>query len=302
MDENEKEFENFVRGIEFDDTPDSGHRNKLEQELLSTIAKQPRQKSQPLSIWRTIMKSRIRKLVAAVVVIAVLTGIYQFGGGRAAFGQMTEAVRTSLARLKEFVLEIRTREAAPPPPIRRVRHAVRDVDTSKWSDIIQYDLFLVQGEQADLRNFFEKQDIEFTPTTNNPNICYAILDGDKADGFIAFSQSSDELKLLATPRLILRDGKEAMLGSADLAGRGGLAFAVAGTLSENNKHIDLSFSFYDGETGIEIPSIRIKTGEAVLIRAVKTATTTGDDSSNEENAKKENDIFILIRIKVLSPT
>jgi hypothetical protein len=298
MNDNEREFENFVREIKFDDTPDSGHRDKLEQELLSTIAKQPRQKSQPLRIWRTIMKSRIRKLVAAVVVIAALIGVYQFAGGRAAFGQMTEAVRTSLARLKEFVLETRTQEAAPPPPLR----PVRDVDTSKWSDIIQYNLFLVQGRQADLRNFFEKQDIEFTPTTNNPNICYAILDGDKADGFIAFSQSSDELKLLATPRLILRDGKEAMLGSADLAGRGGLAFAVAGTLVDDNKHIDLSFSFYDGETGIEIPSIRIKTGEAVLIRAVKTATATGDDDSNEENAKKGNDIFILIRIKVLSPT
>lgn len=299
MNDNEKEFENFVRGIKFDDTPDASHRDKLEQDLLRTLTKQtPRQ----TKIWRTIMKSRIRKLVAAAVVIAALVGIYQVGGGRAAFGQMTEAVRTSLARLKEFVLEIRTREAAPPPPLRRVRHAVRDVDTSKWSDIIQYDLFLVQGEQADLRNFFEKQDIEFTPTTNNPNICYAILDGDKADGFIAFSQSSDELKVLATPRLTLKDGKEAMLGSADLAGSGGLAFAVAGTLVDDNKHIDLSFSFYDGETGIEIPSIRIKTAEAVLIRAVKTATTTGDDSSNEENAKKENDIFILIRIKVLSQT
>lgn len=263
-------------------------------------AKSKKRKSAKLkpSIWRTIMKSPIAKLAAAVMVIAVLVGIYQVGGARAAFAETTKAVRVTLSRLKEFLTEIRTREAAPPPPIRRVRHAVRDVDTSKWSDIIQYDLFLVQGEQADLRNFFEKQDIEFTPTTNNPNICYAILDGDKADGFIAFSQSSDELKLLATPRLILRDGKEAMLGSADLASSGGLAFAVAGTLVDDNKHIDLSFSFYDGETGIEIPSIRIKTAEAVLIRAVKTVTATGDDGSNEEDAEKENDIFILIQMEV----
>ncbi len=254
------------------------------------------------SIWRTIIKSRMRKLVAAVVVIAVLIGIYQVGGARAAFGQVTQAVRTSLTRLKEFVIEIRTREAAPPPRLAPVRHAVPMIDTSKCGYGIQYDLFLVQGEQADLRNFFEKQDIKFTPTTNNTNICYAILDGDKAERFISFSQSSNEIKLLATPRLILRDGKEAMLGSADLAGSGGLAFAVAGTLVDDNEQIDLSFSFYNGETGIEIPSIRIKTAEVVLIRAVKTATATGDDGSNKENAKKENDIFILIRIKVLSPT
>lgn len=299
MNDNEKEFENFVREIEFDDTPDSGHRDKLEQELLSTIAKQPRQKSQPLRIWRTIMKSRIRKLaVAAVVIITVLVGIYQVGGARAAFGQMTEAVRTSLARLKEFVIEIRTREAAPPPPIRRVRHAVRDVDTSKKSHSIQYDLIIVQGEQENLRNFFEKQDIEFAPITNNPNINYAILDSGKADRFTEFSQSSNDFTVLASPRLQVIDGKEALIGSADLAGSEALALAVVGNLSENNTLIDLSFSFYDGHTGFEIPSIKIKIDEVVLIRAVKTATATGDNDSNEENAKKGNDIFILIQMKV----
>ncbi|MBA7692388.1 hypothetical protein ES703_100955 [subsurface metagenome] len=292
MNDNEKEFEKFVREVKFDDTPDPKHRDKLEQNLLRTMTKQPRQK-QPLQIWRTIMKSRIRKLVAAVVVIAALIGVYQFGGGRAAFAQTTKAVRITLARLKEFVMEIRTREAAPPPP----RRPVPQIDISKWSDIIQYDLFLVQGKQANLQNFFEKQDIEFTPTTNNPNVCYAILEPDKADRFTEFSQSSDELKVLATPRLILKDGKDAILGSADLAGSGGLAFAVAGTLLDDNKHIELSFSLYDGETGIEIPSIRIKTDEAVLIREVKTETEAKGDGSN-----KENDIFILIRTKVLSPT
>lgn len=240
----------------------------------------------------------MRKLVAAVVVIVALIGVYQFGGGRAAFAETTKAVRVTLLRLKEFLTEIRTQEAAPPPRLAPVRHAVPMIDTSKCGYGIQYNLFFVQGELADLQNFFEKQDIEFTPTTNNANVSYAILDSDKADGFIAFSQSSDELKILAKPRLMLKDGKEAMLGSADLAGSGGLALAIAGTLvDDDNEHIDLSFSFHDGETGIEVPSVRIKTGEAVLIRVLKTATATAGDGS-----KEENDIFILIQTKLLSPT
>jgi len=68
MNDNERQFENFVRGIKFDDTPNSDHRDKLEQSLLCAMAKQPRQ----IQIWRIIMKSRITKLAAAAVIIIVL--------------------------------------------------------------------------------------------------------------------------------------------------------------------------------------------------------------------------------------
>ena len=74
MNENEKQFENFVRGIKFDDSPDPSHRDKLEQDLLTALAKQTRRKEKPFEIWRTIMNSRITKLAvaAAVILIAVL--------------------------------------------------------------------------------------------------------------------------------------------------------------------------------------------------------------------------------------
>jgi len=89
MDNNEKEFENFVRGIKFDDTPDPSHRDKLEQELLLALAKQPRQ----IKIWRTIMKSRITKFAAAaaVIIIAVLIGISTFSG-TSAWAQIVQAL------------------------------------------------------------------------------------------------------------------------------------------------------------------------------------------------------------------
>jgi hypothetical protein len=96
MNDNEKEFEKFVREIKFDDTPDLSHRDKLEQDLIkfddtpdlshrdkleqdlvAVLERQPRQKEQPFRIWRIIMKSRITKLAAAAVIVgAVILSIH----------------------------------------------------------------------------------------------------------------------------------------------------------------------------------------------------------------------------------
>jgi len=73
MNDNEKQFEDFVRKIKFDDSPDPEHRDKLEQELLAALTKQPRQQEHsPLVIWRTIMKSQITKLATAAVIIVIV--------------------------------------------------------------------------------------------------------------------------------------------------------------------------------------------------------------------------------------
>ena len=95
MDDKEKQFENFVQQIKFDDTPDASHRDRLEQDLLRALAKQvPRQ----IEIWRTIMKSRITKLAAAaVIIIVVLIGIHHFrcsvNLATPAFAKMIEAMK-----------------------------------------------------------------------------------------------------------------------------------------------------------------------------------------------------------------
>ncbi|MHC4658480.1 MAG: hypothetical protein ACYS83_04790 [Planctomycetota bacterium] len=81
MTNNEKEFENFVRGIEFDDAPDPNHRDRLEQDLLRALTEQaPRQ----IGIWRAIMKTRMSKIAAAAVIaIIVLGGVTFWPGGGA---------------------------------------------------------------------------------------------------------------------------------------------------------------------------------------------------------------------------
>ena len=76
MTDREKEFENFVRDIRFDDTSDYIHREKLEQNLLVALNRQSRHKTQTPSIWRIIMKSQITKLAtAAVIIVAVAISV-----------------------------------------------------------------------------------------------------------------------------------------------------------------------------------------------------------------------------------
>jgi outer membrane lipoprotein-sorting protein len=85
MNDNDKQFEDFVRQVKFDDTPDANHRDRLEQELLQAMTKQaPRQ----TEIWRMIMKTRMSKVaVAAVVAIVVLGGVNFWPSGSSQDGK-----------------------------------------------------------------------------------------------------------------------------------------------------------------------------------------------------------------------
>lgn len=285
-------IENFIKSVRLKASNQMHDRNL--NDALEAQEKSRRAKSVQLepSIWRMIMKKKIVKFAAAAVfIIAVVIGTYAVGGPRVALARTTEVMKIKLSALKEIIIKLRTRDRAQEPTQPARPAPIKSIETVKSSNSFQYDLFLVQGEQENLLSFFQKQDIEFTPTTNNANVSYSILDCDEADSFIAFSQSSNELKLLVPPRLQIIAGESGIIGNEDLA------LAVAGTLAGDNEHIDLSFSFHDGKTGIEVPSVRIKTDEAVLIRILKTATATGNNGS-----KEENDIFILIRTKLLPPT
>ncbi len=73
MSDLEKQFENFVRPLKLDDTPDIEHRDKLEQNLLRELEKQHLQQR---NLWRIIMKSQITKFAAAaVIILAVLLSV-----------------------------------------------------------------------------------------------------------------------------------------------------------------------------------------------------------------------------------
>jgi outer membrane lipoprotein-sorting protein len=111
MNDDERQFEDFVSNIKFDDTPDLSHRDKLEQDLLDALTKQPRQQERTLKIWRTIIKSRITKLAAAaMIVITVLVVISQLGGSSVVWADVLENIRNS----KTLTFLIRTKEQELP--------------------------------------------------------------------------------------------------------------------------------------------------------------------------------------------
>jgi len=99
MFKNEDEFKKIVSRLKIDDKPNPAHRENLSRQMLSVFNKtgeQPLTKSR--SLRRTIMKSPIKKIaVAAVIIIAVLIGIHQFGssidGAKVALAQVSENVK-----------------------------------------------------------------------------------------------------------------------------------------------------------------------------------------------------------------
>ncbi len=102
MNNDERQFEDFVSNIKFDDTPDPSHRDKLEQDLLDALIKQtPRQ----IKIWRIITKSRITKVAAAVAVLIVGLVLLVGDGQQTLYAQVVEALeqaRTLHVVAKEY--------------------------------------------------------------------------------------------------------------------------------------------------------------------------------------------------------
>ncbi|MFZ2148973.1 MAG: hypothetical protein WAV28_17320 [Sedimentisphaerales bacterium] len=92
MNDDERQFEDFVSNIKFDDAPESSHRDKLEKDLLRVLTKQPREKQQFLKIWRIITKSQITKLAAAVVIIIMVLFIINSLDNTTAWAQIGRAL------------------------------------------------------------------------------------------------------------------------------------------------------------------------------------------------------------------
>ncbi len=72
MTDKEKRFEDFIRGIQFDDTPDPSHRDKLEKDLLDALSNRP---PRQIQIWRMIMNKPITKLAVAAAVLLIVASI-----------------------------------------------------------------------------------------------------------------------------------------------------------------------------------------------------------------------------------
>ena len=98
MNDNKKNIEQILDDVTFDEAPDRGHQDLLEQKLLLNFnSVQPRHKS----TWRIIMNNKMAKFAAAaVIVIGVFVGFELFSGtSSVSWAEVLERVATVLAVL-----------------------------------------------------------------------------------------------------------------------------------------------------------------------------------------------------------
>ena len=110
MFKNEDDFKETVSWLNIDDKPNPGHRESLRGQMLSAFDKSgERTQTESRPLWRTIMKSPIGKLAAAaVIIIAVLIGIHQFGGSieSIALADVIEAMHNTEWAHCHFVIDV----------------------------------------------------------------------------------------------------------------------------------------------------------------------------------------------------
>ncbi|MHC4085170.1 MAG: hypothetical protein ACYSU5_08195 [Planctomycetota bacterium] len=110
MFKNEDDFKTIVDRLNIDGKPNPAHRESLRGQMLSAFNKtgeQPETESRPL--WRTIMESPIGKLTAAaVIIIAVIIGIFQFDGSieSVALADVIEAMQNAEWAHYHYVLDV----------------------------------------------------------------------------------------------------------------------------------------------------------------------------------------------------
>ena len=295
----EKEFENFVRDICFDDKPGYNHRKKLEQNLLIALNVQSRHKPKTLKIWRTIMKTKITKLAAAVIVVVLLVGVYQIDATRAAFARTTKIMSTGLAGLKAFILDMKTRESGPPSAVPPADSSKKKTAFEGWSILANVQTFSIESKQRDLQNFLKTEGIEWILMKNNPNTWYAKLNSGKTERFVGLTKATSGLKLISSPAIMVREGEEGIIGVVGTEGQDAAALALVATVSDNGDTVDLSISFLHNQNGFEIPNLRINTDDAVLFRLV-TEQSAQNQQKGRDRSDEHNDMLVMVQIKVFS--
>ncbi len=158
MNDNEKQFENIVRKIKFDDRPDYSHRDRLEQDIIAAMAKQPRQKEQPLNIWRTIMKTKIAKLAtAAAIILGVALSISILSNSTSPAWSIEQTIEA----LEEFNTLNMTGV---------MTESGKDFDFNLWAkaneDQSQSEAFLIEAENGRVIWVQENSTYHYEPNTN----------------------------------------------------------------------------------------------------------------------------------------
>jgi hypothetical protein len=116
---NEKDFEEIVNRLNIDTRPDSSHRDKLRQEILSVYndTKQQSQKhTTPSGVFRRIiMRNPITKIAAAaVIIVGIILGTYYIGSPLTATVTFADVIKPILnAQTAEFDITVGEDDQGP---------------------------------------------------------------------------------------------------------------------------------------------------------------------------------------------
>ena len=265
----------------------------LEAQAKTRMAQSPGYRS---GIWRLIMKNNLTRLSAAVVVLAVLVGAYQLGGGRV-FAQTTRAVKTGLAGLRDFISDIRTGRPEQPATAPSVEPSEPRPAAQGNRIYASVQVFSVPSRQQDLREFFEAEGIELAPAADGANTSYAKLGPQKTERLLTFTADSEGIKRLSSPSLTVLEGQEGMIGIVGDGKPDALALAFVATVVDDSNTIELTLSFLHGEAGFEVPRLRVGADEAVLF-SLLTTMPSEEQQNDQAGVEGPRMILVLLRTKV----
>lgn len=264
-----KEIESFITDI--DVATDAGKDREVLDDILQAHmdSRQRRSQNGRPRRWRTTMRYKRTKVAAVIALAVLLAGVFGLGGGSVAFSQVGQAVSSTLTRLKELIMEIRTGEPAaqaPLPPAASGDADEQAPDPNVRAVMCDARFFTIPESEQAVWQSLKDQGIELIKASADPETYYAALRGEQAE------QIEDALTIspLAAPRVAVAEGQEGMIAT-DV-----FALAWLPTISSDGQRIESTFSFHDGENGVEIPNINIEEGGVILVR-VKGITPTGAD-------------------------
>ena len=236
-------------------------------------AHQQYQKQTPPSwrrLGRTIMKRQPMKIAAMTAFAVLLVGALSLGGGSAAFSQARHAVSSTLVRLQEAIMRIRTGAPAaeaplPAAPAAEAEEPASDLDRRAVMCAARF--FTIPAGDETTWQALQDQGIELIQASASPETYYATLRREQAEGL----ESALTVRPITSPRVIVGEGGEATIVTNIF----GLAWLPI--VASDGKRIESAFSFHDGQNGFEIPSVSAEEGGAILIQ-VRGIFPTGEDA------------------------
>lgn len=260
---------------------DNEERERVLRDLVDAH-KQHNEKTPTSGRWhlgRMVMRHRPAR-IAAVAAFAVL-----LVSGFSLSSHAGSVVNSTLARLREMVMEIRTKRPIDPPaaipPAPPDNPSEQTAEANRRTVAGEARFHAVSPNDQDVWQTLREQGIELTQGATNPETYYAVLSPEQAARF----QASLTLPALVAPCIIVAEGETAMLGT-DV-----LALAWEPMISGDGRRIESTLSFHDGERGFELSALSVE-NDGVLLLRVK-----GVVLGSQENPDAQ-ETLILVRMNI----